>query len=51
MTKLGGSGVNSTTQVKLMLLPLFMKTSGPPKMFVFGSEKNIILSFNMDKFD
>lgn len=37
MINVGGSGVYSTTHVRLMLLPLLIKMSGPPKMCVSGS--------------
>ena len=41
----GGSGVYFTTQVRLIVLPLFTNRSGAPMMMVIGSETKFFLFF------
>lgn len=41
----GGSGAYFTTQVRLIVLPLFTNRSGAPMMMVIGSETKFFLFF------
>lgn len=45
----GDSGEFFTMHVRLMVEPVFMKTSGPPMIVVNGSENVILLKHEHDK--